>query len=277
MMISIVGEAFLPRQSRQECLSHTTPAFYSRVSMAKTHLRPTATSIALLIPTFWISLYLAWNSLSAVNFVYPWLYNQMDLGATIEKFGPQNRYKESFGHTDRAEHIRLFSQIVHAINNNGEGLETIRYHDPQGRPIDTLLRTPEVVHLQDVANLLAVLRIVSYIAIAGWVVLVALIIHYRIPIPPVRRLLLITAATCATAAGAVIALGATNVFYALHTWIFPPDHQWFFYYQESLMTTLMKAPDIFGYIAVLLVIAAIAYFTVMLWAIRRVTAVSKNR
>ena len=245
--------------------------------MAKTHLRATATSIALLILTFWISLYLAWNSLSAVNFLYPWLYSQLDLGATIEKFGPQNRFKESFGDTDRTEHIRLFDQIVHAINNNGEGLETIRYHDPQGRPIDTLLRTPEIVHLQDVANLLAVLRIVSYIAIAGLIVLVTLIIHYRIPIPPLRRLLSITAATCVIAAGATIVLGATSVFYVLHTWIFPADHQWFFYYQESLMTTLMKAPDIFGYIAVLLVIVAMAYFTAMLWAIRRVAAASKNR
>ena len=40
--------------------------------------------------------------------------------------------------------------------------------------------------------------------------------------------------------------GPTAVFYQLHIWIFPDDHQWFFYYQESLMSTMMKAPDLFG-------------------------------
>lgn len=48
----------------------------------------------------------------------------------------------------------------------------------------------------------------------------------------------------------LIWIGPTRVFYTLHEWVFPSDHQWMFSYQESLMTTLMKAPDLFAAIAV---------------------------
>ena len=262
-----------PSTTSSERVAQTrAPAF--RLIMNKAALRTTAASVPLLILSFWVALYLAWNTLSTVNFLYPWLHDQMGLGATIEKFGALNRYKDNFEATDRTEHIRLFKQIVHAINHNGEGLAEIRYHDPQGQPIDTLLRPPEVVHLQDVANLLAALRLASYAAIATLAVLIALIIGYRIPVPGLLRLFLITAIICATTAGAIITIGATDVFYAVHTWVFPPDHQWFFYYQESLMTTLMKAPDIFGYIAILLLLTAMTYFTLMLWITRRMASMS---
>jgi hypothetical protein len=58
--------------------------------------------------------------------------------------------------------------------------------------------------------------------------------------------------TIAALIAAVLIIGSKKVFYYLHTWIFPPEHPWFFYYQDSLMTTLMKAPDLFGLIAALL-------------------------
>ena len=43
------------------------------------------------------------------------------------------------------------------------------------------------------------------------------------------------------------------MFYQFHIWLFPADHEWFFYWQDSLMSTLMKAPVLFGGIAVVLV------------------------
>ena len=52
-------------------------------------------------------------------------------------------------------------------------------------------------------------------------------------------------------------------FYALHEWIFPDNHQWFFYYQESLMTVLMKAPDLFGAISVLIALLAIPIYLLL--------------
>ena len=54
--------------------------------------------------------------------------------------------------------------------------------------------------------------------------------------------------------------GFTDIFYYLHTVVFPNNHQWFFYYQESLMSSLMKAPDLFAAIGLSLsVIAVIIY------------------
>jgi hypothetical protein len=55
------------------------------------------------------------------------------------------------------------------------------------------------------------------------------------------------------------------VFYGLHTWIFPPGHAWFFYYQDSLMTMMMKAPELFAYIALTLAVVSLACLMVMLW------------
>ena len=52
-------------------------------------------------------------------------------------------------------------------------------------------------------------------------------------------------------------VGFTKVFYYLHTVVFPLDHQWFFYYKDSLMATLMKAPDIFAAIALQLLSVAL--------------------
>jgi len=63
----------------------------------------------------------------------------------------------------------------------------------------------------------------------------------------------------------VMALGPKAVFYWAHTKIFPAGHQWFFYYEESLMTTLMKAPDIFAFIALLLVAVLIALWLLGFW------------
>jgi hypothetical protein len=66
----------------------------------------------------------------------------------------------------------------------------------------------------------------------------------------------------------LVLFGPVNVFYKLHTWIFPADHQWFFYYQESLMTTLMKAPDIFGGIAAVWIVFASLSFISIHWVFR---------
>jgi hypothetical protein len=49
----------------------------------------------------------------------------------------------------------------------------------------------------------------------------------------------------------------------MHVWVFPADHQWFFYYQDSLMSTLMKAPYLFGYIAVALVALATVFLALI--------------
>jgi hypothetical protein len=58
-------------------------------------------------------------------------------------------------------------------------------------------------------------------------------------------------------------VGWVEVFYAAHRWIFPDDHQWFFFYQESLMSTMMQAPDLFLYIGISMAILALLAFILL--------------
>jgi hypothetical protein len=68
--------------------------------------------------------------------------------------------------------------------------------------------------------------------------------------PAAKPLLIWTLTPLAALMVTVLLLGPNKVFYRLHPLVFPPAHQWFFYYQDSLMSTMMQAPDLFGYIAV---------------------------
>ena len=58
------------------------------------------------------------------------------------------------------------------------------------------------------------------------------------------------------------------MFYQVHVGICPAEHQWFFYYQESLMTTLMHAPQLFGVIAVAIIALALLLYGLLLLALR---------
>lgn len=221
----------------------------------------------LAISSFWVAAYLAWTSLSAADFMYPLWYRHLDIGATITYYGPRNLYKRGFEDTTAAERARLFGEIVDAVNEGGVGLEAIRYRDPQGRTIDRLLRPAEVVHLRDVADLVSAFRGSAYGALLVLVVLVLGLRRARV-VFSIRRALGAVGAILGLAALTVIALGPVEVFYALHRAVFPAQHQWFFYYEESLMTMLMKAPDIFGYIALALVVLTGVFFAPLLGAVR---------
>jgi hypothetical protein len=203
----------------------------------------------LLASALFTALFIAWQALSSVDFLYPIWHKALDIGNTISVYGPQNRHRRGFERTTAVEHARLFAAIVHAVENGGRGLEYLRYRDPEGKPIDRLLTRPEIVHLQDVA------RLVGAFEKFGWLCTLLFIttgVSLRLrptPRPVVKNVLAYLAVIALLSIGAIVAIGAKTVFYKLHTWIFPPGHQWFFYYQDSLMTTLMKAPDLFAGIA----------------------------
>ncbi len=229
-----------------------------------------AAKACVVVLSFWLALFLAWHTLSLVNFFYPFLYDLLDFGSVIQHYAPLNIHKSGFEQTDRAQHIALFGEIVSAINHGGQGLAEMVYYDSQGRVMDTFLHRAEVIHLQDVANLLEVLTQVTYWAMG---ILCALVIVFKLKKRPLNHLaktLGWTLAGLGLFSALVVAWDAQAIFYALHTLVFPAEHQWFFYYQESLMTTLMKAPDIFAAIAVLLLVVAFVYCAMILWLISRV-------
>ncbi|MCA1791191.1 MAG: hypothetical protein LC667_15470, partial [Thioalkalivibrio sp.] len=70
-------------------------------------------------------------------------------------------------------------------------------------------------------------------------------------------------------AGVVVGLmGPQEVFDGLHEWIFASGHTWFFYYEDSLMTTVMKAPDIFAAIVSTWLVLHLILFGLLLAGLR---------
>jgi len=82
----------------------------------------------------------------------------------------------------------------------------------------------------------------------------------KVAIAKFKRHLLGGIGTIFTLAVLVVLIGPTKIFYVGHELIFPNNHQWFFYYEESLMSTMMKAPALFGPIACQLLL-----LTMLLW------------
>jgi len=102
---------------------------------------------------FLFAFFLAWQISAYSNFLYSTWYEVLDLEQTILKYAPENKYKHGFENTDKKQHVKLFSGIVDAIQHDGSGLEKLRYKDSKVNKSETLLTEAEIVHLQDVANL----------------------------------------------------------------------------------------------------------------------------
>lgn len=220
-------------------------------------------SLCLLISSVFIS----WVTFAQFDFAYPSLHYVMGIDKHIQKYGPQNRYIRGFELTDKPEQVRLFSAINHSIHNQGEGLSKITFHNLQGQPINRLLRHPEVIHLNDVANLIDTFYRVAYVCLLSFLALLAYLKVSNIQLPSIKQQAVGILGFSVLSLITVIAIGPITVFYALHEWIFPQNHQWFFYYQESLMTVLMKAPYLFGAIAGLIAILAIGIYLVINWLV----------
>ena len=206
--------------------------------------------------TLVVALTISWALWAQVDFAYPWLHDHAGMAENIAYYGPRNAIRPAFEQTTTQERIRLFHGIVQAIQQHGVGLESMVYHDAQGKPINTLLTLPEIVHLQDVANLLDKLKQGALVALFGWVLMLVRLLQSRQVLPTPKQLLL-GMTGLGVVVGLVLVLGAVQVFYQLHEWVFPAGHQWFFYYEQSLMSMMMQAPDLFGYIAVMLGVTAL--------------------
>ena len=201
-----------------------------------------------LLLTFIITLPASWWALSKVDFTYSFLYDQIGISEHIATYAPRNnKNKKEFEFTTKAERVALFHGIVEAINNNGDGLVQLDYKDRQQQRIG-LLTVAEIIHLRDVSNLLNKLKPLALGLLGVWLIIMIVLRFKRINLPPAKQLLISTF-IIALVVGGVLSFGPEKVFNQLHIWIFPDNHQWFFYYEESLMSTMMKAPDLFAYIA----------------------------
>ena len=211
---------------------------------------------------FIVSLALSWCLHKPVDFGYSAWYQLLSIDMHIKEYVPQNRFgKQDFVATTTEQHQQAFHEINQAIHNNGRALAEITYSPPANKTKDTsrkLLTPAEVIHLQDVANLISLLIYVVLVFLLILVLVTYFIVKKQLN-PPSLKSSLITLFTVITSITLLFALlGFERIFYKLHIWIFPDNHQWFFYYQDSLMSTIMKAPELFIYIG--LSITALAAF-----------------
>lgn len=212
---------------------------------------------------------LAWHLLAQFNFAYPLGYQMLGIEQHIAHYGPLNRYKADFAQTTTAEHKQLFAEITAAVQHHGKGLADINYRLADGSRT-ALMREAEVIHLQDVANLIDAFYRVGMLGAVIWSLLFIFAYRKKLTFPSLKMILTGLGLSCFVIAAAVMVIGPKETFYWLHVQIFPDEHQWFFFYQDSLMTTLMKAPDLFGFITIILVLVFVVLWTITLWAMNRV-------
>jgi len=211
------------------------------------------------------ALFITWCLLSRADFLYPTFYQWLDIGATITEFGPQNKYKTGFEETTMAQHVQYFSQIVTAINHDGVGLSEIKY-SYRGNSVQ-LLRPAEILHLQDVAHLLSGLFKMTIGIVIGLLSLTLFMFLKKYQLPRIKKQVVQLIALVVTLTVISALIGFQAVFYWLHRVIFPANNEWFFYYQDSLMTTMMQAPTLFAPISLLLVLMACLIFILLNYAV----------
>ena len=185
--------------------------------------------------------------MAQADFFYSELHDGIGIDKHIEIYAPRNRNnKNGFERTSKAERVALFHGIVEAIHHQGDGLESLSYTDRANKQL-ALLTDAEILHLKDVAVLLDKIKPLALVTTIVWILLLLLIYFKRFQLPTSKQLLLSTLLLLLIGAG-ILLLGPERIFNQLHIWVFPENHQWFFYYEDSLMSTMMKAPDLFAYI-----------------------------
>jgi len=226
-----------------------------------------------------LAVYAAWMVNAQLGYGYSWLYHAYDTDQHIAKYAPQNRFRKGFEKTLIVDHKAYFQSIVDSVHDDGKGLADIQYQfSGEGIP---LLHQAEVIHLQDVANLINMLHKLAVAIFLLWLLLVVwqvflmrkrldYVHHSALGLASVLAILIILALV------AFMVWGAKAIFYQLHIMIFPADHQWFFYYQDSLMSTLMKAPDLFAGIAMQILGLSVVIFIVMGLVFKKVVGYQRS-
>jgi len=213
------------------------------------------------------SIAISWLLLYQTQFLFGVFHDVGGIKEGIDKYAPLNKYKAGFGDTTYTQRVEAFKAINIAVHNSGEGLADISYQTATSHGPQRLLREPEVVHLQDVANLLDVFKPLFWWSLLALPLFMMALAFYNplaifVTIPAIKHSMITIGMLALLLALPLLIFGAEDVFNQLHIWIFPKEHQWFFYYQESLMSTLMYAPVLFGWIAAAWALFALASFLI---------------
>ena len=225
--------------------------------------------------TYVFALQVTWIAFAKYDFAFPFWYEVLDIDEHIETYGPRNTIKRNFHLTAKQERLRLFNEINSAVHTRGAGLTDIYYYLPNGASLGRMLTAAEVQHLEDVGVLIAKLKTAGWWVTGAWALLLLVSLATALRWPKIWHVAGLGFAVFGMLAAIIVVLGPVKVFYALHEWVFPKGHQWFFYYEESLMTMLMKAPDLFGGIALVLGTGSLLLWFALIAAV--VTIARKSR
>ncbi|NQZ22723.1 MAG: DUF1461 domain-containing protein [Colwellia sp.] len=214
------------------------------------------------ISLFVFSLGLSWQVNKSADFFYGFWYQQLNIEQTITSYVPDNTFdKQDYVETTTQQRIDNFSEIVTEIHNNGEQLALLSYVN-KNQQIKKLLTPAEIIHLEDVSQLIQKLTLVSVGNFIMLFILVGVIFKNKLCLPNRKDQIFAVALPSLLLLLLLMLFGFTELFYYLHTVVFPDNHQWFFYYQESLMSSLMKAPDLFAGISVTLTVIALIIYLI---------------
>jgi uncharacterized membrane protein len=217
-----------------------------------------------------LCLMVIWIALAQQSFFYKQWYQLLDISSTVIEYAPQNRFgRENFIETSASEHERLFTAITQSIHQQGNGLSAIQYKLPNGKAA-ALLTKDEVIHLQDVANLITLATVIMKVVAMVFIFSSLLMRYKEIAISPLRQQWIYASGIMAVLVVSSFVIGIEKLFYWLHTIIFPDNHQWFFYYEDSLMSTLMQAPNIFLPIAAVWVAGTWCLWSLAVFVSRRI-------
>lgn len=214
------------------------------------------------LSSIFVVLGISWAILIKANFFYSYWHEYGGIKETIEYFAPKNQHISGFELTTKEQRSNAFKEINYAVHFSSKNLKDITFTTKNKVP-QLLLHEREIIHLKDVANIINILFFLIIIYFICWCFILILIMKNAYPIPSIKTQGLIITALLIVLSLIVIIIGATDVFYWLHEVIFPQDHQWFFYYEDSLMSTLMSAPDLFGWIALEWLVLFVACFYVV--------------
>jgi uncharacterized membrane protein len=206
------------------------------------------------------SLTLSWQVNKIADFGYTFWYQYYDIEQVIKTYGAKNYNKQDYSETPFEQHQKNFTDIVDAIHQEGKKLKQLKYVNHQ-QQTKTLLTQAEVIHLTDVSQLIDKLYLLFWINGFIGLMLFYYAAQKKYPLPTLPQKLVLLCSPIVLCVVILSTFGFTESFYYLHTVVFPSDHQWFFYYEESLMSTLMKAPEIFSGITALLAFTVALIFS----------------
>lgn len=217
-------------------------------------------NLILLITLIYYALFAGWYLSYSNYFFFPIIYQMSDVHGNILKYAPQNRQgKSDFVFVDGSVHLKVFAEMLRAVEHEGRGLEDITYPVGHNSKKQFLTRE-EIVHLQDVADLLSMLRSFWRLMLVIMLVTIGTMIYGRYP-----PYYMSTLAWSGFFAGGLVWLavkkfGFIAIFYGMHRMVFPEGHKWLFYYQDSLMSTVLNAPDSFIYFGYILGVFSLVAF-----------------